>query len=75
VLVFVAIGMVLAAVHERGIVHCDLKSENIIRCDDGQIKVLDFGLVRSPACGDAPVSTRLIAAGFVFGIFGYMAFE
>ena len=73
--VLVAIATALAAAHERGIVHRDLKPENIIRRDDGQIKVLDFGLARSPARGDATVSARLTAAGSALGTPGYMAPE
>lgn len=37
----------LVAAHERGIVHHDLKPENIMLTDDNQIKVLDFGLAQS----------------------------
>ena len=73
--VLVAIATALAAAHERGIVHRDLKPENIIRRDDGQIKVLDFGLARSPARGDATVSARLTAVGSALGTPGYMAPE
>ena len=38
------IASALCAAHQQGIVHRDLKPENIIRREDGQIKVLDFGL-------------------------------
>jgi hypothetical protein len=73
--VLVAIATALAAAHERGIVHRDLKPENIIRRNDGQIKVLDFGLARSPARGNAPASTRLTEVGSALGTPGYMAPE
>ena len=74
VAVLVAIATALAAAHERGIVHRDLKPENIIRRDDGQIKVLDFGLARSPSRRDA-TSTQLTEDGVVHGTPGYMSPE
>jgi serine/threonine protein kinase len=37
----------LAEPHAQGIVHRDVKPENIFVQDNGQIKVLDFGLARS----------------------------
>ena len=32
--------------HERGIIHCDLKPDNVIIKDDGRIKIVDFGSAR-----------------------------
>ena len=37
----------LQAIHEKGMVHRDIKSENILITDKGQVKIMDFGLVKS----------------------------
>jgi hypothetical protein len=68
----VTIAEALAAAHEKGIVHRDLKPENIMRRDDGQIKVLDFGLARPTGPRE---STLMTQPGIIVGTPGYMAPE
>jgi len=42
----VQIASALARAHDRGIVHRDLKTANIVVASDGLVKVLDFGLAK-----------------------------
>jgi len=44
--VFTAAGRGLAAAHERDLVHRDFKPDNVMIGSDGQVRVMDFGLVQ-----------------------------
>ena len=69
----------LAHAHQRSIIHCDLKSSNVIITPEGCAKVLDFGLarrLRPEELGEATCSRVSLATGdTIAGTLHYLAPE
>src|SRR4029077_20530463 len=73
----------LAAAHHAGVVHCDIKPENIMLRPDAYVKVLDFGIAKlaestfAEATADGAGSVTLAATnlGPVLGTVRYMSPE
>ncbi len=70
----------LGAAHQRALVHCDLKPDNLFVTNDDRIKILDFGLARltdeAVALRDAPTATvTMQSSALLRGTVGYMAPE
>ncbi|HVM69318.1 MAG TPA: serine/threonine-protein kinase [Gaiellaceae bacterium] len=59
----------LAHAHAHGLVHRDVKPQNLLRGDDGLLKLVDFGIARG---GEGHTITE---AGTLLGTAGYMAPE
>jgi serine/threonine protein kinase len=63
----------LAAVHAIGVVHRDLKPQNIFVCDDGNVKLLDFGIAKLARSAEG--SSIDTASGSLIGTPAYMSPE
>ncbi len=64
----------LASAHSRGIIHRDLKTQNVLLRDGKDVVVVDFGMAKI-ITGTAPATTELTAHNMVFGTPEYMSPE
>ena len=59
----------LAVAHHAGLVHRDIKPENILISDEGEVKIVDFGLVRAVA------EAKITSTSIILGTAAYLSPE
>ena len=76
----IQVGEALSEAHARGVIHRDIKPQNVIITPRGQVKVLDFGLARvaqteETSGPEAKTVTQLTEEGYIVGTVAYMSPE
>jgi tetratricopeptide (TPR) repeat protein/predicted Ser/Thr protein kinase len=65
--IIAATGRALETAHQQGVIHRDIKTDNIMVAEDGEVKVMDFGLAKMV---DASILTK---EGEIMGTVAYMS--
>jgi serine/threonine protein kinase/tetratricopeptide (TPR) repeat protein len=65
----VQVALGLQAAHERGVIHRDIKSSNVMLTTDGRVKIMDFGLAKFSG------RSQITGAGAQLGTLSFMAPE
>lgn len=60
----------LHAAHQESVIHRDLKPNNVLITEDGQVRITDFGLAKR-----CDVESTIAVAGAIMGTFSYMSPE
>ena len=63
------VAQALGFAHDRGVIHRDIKPQNILLSETGDVKVIDFGIAR------AATATTTSRSNLILGTAGYMSPE
>lgn len=66
--IFNGMANALSYAHERGFVHCDFKPANVFLTDNGQVKIIDFGIARVFRRSEEEVEATVFDAGSLGGL-------
>jgi serine/threonine protein kinase len=63
------------AAHEQGVIHRDIKPDNILVADDGRVLLSDLGLAKAVGTGGTPARMPVTRMGLLLGTPHYMSPE